>query len=72
MQKSTSPTFSRIERTGKLTGPLMSVAECDRILKKHGFCPATPEESRMAREAIARTDAKTARQHAALTVYSRR
>jgi len=39
-----------------------TVAACDRILKKHGFHPATPEESRIAREAIARTDAQIARQ----------
>ena len=43
----------------------MTVAECDRILKKHGFRPATPEESRTARKAVARTDAKIARQVAA-------
>jgi len=29
----------------------MTVAECDSILKKHGFRPATAEESRSAREA---------------------
>ena len=63
--KTTLPTSSRIERAGRLTGPLMTVAECDRILKKHGFRPATPEESRTAREAVARTDAKIARQVAA-------
>lgn len=63
--KTTLPTSSRIERTGKLTGPLMTVAESDRILKKHGFRPCTPEESRTAREAIARTDAAIARQRAA-------
>ena len=40
----------------------MTVAEGDRILKKHGFRPATPEEIRTAREAIARTDAKIASQ----------
>ena len=60
--KTTSQTSSRIERTGRLTGPLMTVAECDRILKKHGFRTATPEESRIAREAVARTDTKIARQ----------
>jgi len=65
MLKSTSPIFSRTERTGRLTGPPMTVAEGDRILKKHGFRPATPEEIRTAREAIARTDAKIARQLAA-------
>ena len=43
----------------------MTVAESDRILKNHGFRPATPEESRTAREAVARTDAKIARQRAA-------
>jgi len=43
----------------------MTVAESDRILKKHGFRPATPAESRTAREAIARLDAKIARQRAA-------
>lgn len=49
----------------KLVGPLMSVRESDRILKQHGFRPCTPEESRNAREAIARTDALIARQTAA-------
>ena len=39
-----------------------TVAACDRILKKHGFRPATPEESRKAREAVARLDAKIASQ----------
>ena len=43
----------------------MTVAACDRILKAHGFRPATPAESRMAREAVARLDAKIARQLAA-------
>lgn len=63
--KTTSPISSRTERSGKLVGPLMSVAESDRILKRHGFRPCTPEESRNAREAIARTDALIARQTAA-------
>jgi len=39
-----------------------TVAVCDRILKKHGFRPATPGESRTAREAVARLDPKIARQ----------
>jgi hypothetical protein len=33
-------------------------------LKKYGFRPCTPEESRTAREAIARTDARVALQAA--------
>jgi len=36
--------------------------ECDDILKKFGFRPATPEESRVLREAEARTKAKQAKQ----------
>jgi len=35
--------------------------ECDDILKKFGFRPATPEESRVLREAEARTKAKQAK-----------
>ena len=49
--KSTSPTSSRTERTGRLTGPLMSAVEFDSIAIEHGFRPATKEERRMAREA---------------------
>ncbi len=60
--KSTLQTSSRIERTGKLTGSLMSEREFDRIVIEMGGRPSTPEESRMFREAIARTDAKIAKQ----------
>ena len=42
-----------------------TVEACDRILKKYDFHPATPEESLAAREAVARLDAKIARQLAA-------
>jgi len=65
MPKSTSPTSSRIERTGKLTGPLMSAREFDRIVIEMGGRPTTPEESRLFHEATARTDAMIARQLAA-------
>jgi len=65
MPKSISPTSSRIERTGKLTGPLMSTTEFDGIVIEMGGRPTTPEESRLFREAVARTDAKIARQLAA-------
>lgn len=51
MPKSISPTSSRTKRTGRLTGPLMSAVEFDRIAVEHGFRPATKEERRMAREA---------------------
>jgi hypothetical protein len=43
----------------------MSAMEFDRILIEMGGRPTTPEESRLFREAIARTDAKIARQLAA-------
>jgi hypothetical protein len=65
MPKSTSPTSSRTKRTGKLTGPLMSAKEFDSIVIEMGGRLTTPEESRLFREAIARTDAKIARQLAA-------
>lgn len=39
-----------------------TVAEFDAMLLRYGFRPCTPEESRTAREAIARTDAAFARQ----------
>ena len=51
--KATLPTSSRIEA-------------CDRIIVEMGGRPTTPEESRLFREAIARTDAKIARQLAAV------
>jgi len=63
--KSTSQTSSRIERTGKLTGPLMSAKEFDKIIIEMGGRPTTPEESRLFRQTTARTDAKIARQLAA-------
>jgi len=40
----------------------MTEREFDRIAREHGGRPATPEESRLFGEAIARTDAKIARQ----------
>jgi glutamate-1-semialdehyde 2,1-aminomutase len=43
-------------------GPLMSAREFDRIVIEMGGRPTTSEESRLFREAIARTDAKIARQ----------
>lgn len=51
MQKPTSPTSSRTERTGRLVGPLMTARQFDRIAVEHGARPATPEESRLSREA---------------------
>lgn len=42
-----------------------TVAEFDAMLHRYGFRPCTPEESRTAREAIARSDAKIAQQAAA-------
>jgi len=39
--------------------------DAEKFLRAEGFLPATPEESRIMREAIARTDAKIARQLAA-------
>jgi hypothetical protein len=47
------PTSSRIEA-------------CDRIIIEMGGRPTTPEESRLFREAIARTDAKIAKQPTAV------
>ncbi len=44
---------------------MMTKAESDRLLKEHGYRACTLEEARMAREAIARTDAAIARQMAA-------
>ena len=38
------------------------VRDFDAKLVKLGFRPATPEESRIAREAMARTDTRIARQ----------
>ena len=67
-RKNTSGFSSRTEMSGfSVRVPQhpekpFTVAACDRILKKHGFRPATPEESRTAREAVARLDAKIARQ----------
>lgn len=52
-RKATLPTFSRIEA-------------CDRIIIEMGGRPTTPEESRLFRDAIARTDAKIARQLASV------
>jgi len=49
--RTTLPTSSRAERTGRLTGPLMTEVEFDRIAIAHGARPATPEEARSAREA---------------------
>ena len=46
----------------KLDAHRPRVRDFDAKLVKLGFRPATPEESRIAREAIARTDAKIARQ----------
>jgi len=43
----------------------MSAKEFDSIVIEMGGRPTTPEESRLFREAIARTDAKIARQLAA-------
>jgi len=37
-------------------------SDAEKFLCGQGFQPATPEESRMIREAAARTDAKIARQ----------
>ena len=51
MPTSTSPTSSRTERTGRLTGPVMTVEDFDSILTEFGARPATPEESRISREA---------------------
>ena len=62
MPKSISPTSSRIECPGRLTGSLMSAKEFDGIVIEMGGRPATPEESRLFREANARTDAQIARQ----------
>ena len=39
-------------------------ADAEKFLLSQGFRPATPEEIRTAREAIARTDATIARQFA--------
>lgn len=57
MPKTTSLISSPTERAGRLVGPLMTEAESDQILQRHGFRASTPEESRAAREAIARADA---------------
>jgi hypothetical protein len=40
-------------------------ADAETFLREQGFRPATLEESRMAREAVARLDATIARQSAA-------
>ena len=51
MPTTTSPISSRTERTGRLTGPLMTVKEFDSVLAEFGARPATPEESRISCEA---------------------
>ncbi|MEI8386599.1 MAG: hypothetical protein WCG76_03275 [Verrucomicrobiota bacterium] len=48
-RKTTSPNSSRIEA-------------CDRVIIEMGGRPATSEESRLFREAVARLDSKIARQ----------
>ena len=55
------------KKTRKATLPISSRIEaCDRIIIEMGGRPTTPEESRLFREVIARTDAKIARQLAAV------
>lgn len=50
---------------GKLSASRPSVQDFDAMLARMGFTEATPEESRMFREAEARVDAQIARQAAA-------
>lgn len=70
-RKPTSANFSPTEtaavsvRLQRREEKPFTVAACDRLLKKYGFRSCTPEESRTAREAIARSDAKIAQQAAA-------
>jgi hypothetical protein len=51
---------------GQVSGDSLSKisdeSDAEKFLRGQGFQPATPEESRMIREATARTDAKIARQ----------
>ncbi len=57
--KSTSRISSRISRTGRLTGRMMTAEEFDRKCLAAGMREATPEESRMIREAQARAGSPT-------------
>jgi len=51
------------KRTRKNTSPISSRIEaCDRVIIEMGGRPTTPEESRLFREAVARLDARIARQ----------
>jgi hypothetical protein len=45
--------------------PPFMEADAEKLMRDQGFQPATSEESRMIREAVARTDAKIERQHPA-------
>ncbi len=50
---STSRISSRIERTGKLIGRMMTAAEFDRKCADAGMREATPDQARAIREAQA-------------------
>jgi len=56
MQKSTLKTS--LHTKSKPEADRFTVEECDAILKDYGFRPATSEESRIVREAEARSKAK--------------
>ena len=71
MQTTTSASIGRTDSgmafllaPAKKFPPFME-SDAEKLMRDHGFQPATPEESRMIREAVARTDAKIARQLAA-------
>lgn len=58
--KTTWPTSSCTERTGKLTGPRMTAEEFDRIALSHGAREVTAAESLVYREALRDLDAVAA------------
>jgi len=66
MQPTTSASIERtdsgmsfLRAPAKKFPPFME-ADAEKLMRDHGFKPATPEESRMIREVVARTDANIA------------
>jgi len=68
MQTTTSASIERTDsgmaflRAPAKTFPPFMESDAEKLMRDQGFQPATPEESRMIREANARTDAKIGRQ----------
>ena len=52
-------------RTSAHKSPPFTGAAAEKFVRARGFRPATAEERRQAREAMARTDERTARKHGA-------